>query len=58
MGQKRGIGKERDVLSGATAQTIKSKVHGKKKLNAPLFSPLALHCQFEIPLFLFLEGCL
>lgn len=57
MEQKRGSEEERDVLSGAMAQTIKRKVHGKK-LKAPLFPPLTLHCRFEIPLFPFLEGCL
>lgn len=57
MEQKRGIVDEIDDLSGAIAQTIKRKVHGKK-LKDPLFSSLTLHCRFEIPLFLFLEGCL
>lgn len=58
MEEKRGIVEEIDDLSGANARTIKRKVHGQKKLKAPLFSSLALHCRFEIPLFLFLEGCL
>lgn len=56
MEQKQGIAEERDVLSGAMAQTIKRKVHGQ---NSKLLSPPpTLHCRFEIPLFLFLEGCL
>jgi len=31
MEQKRGIRKERDILSEAMVQTIKTKVHGGKK---------------------------
>jgi len=58
MEQKEGIGEERDVLSGAMAWTIKKKVHGEKIESSSSPPPLTLHCRFEIPLFLFLEGCL